>query len=233
MSNQQQYPNHPPFEGGPQFQPAPPKKPRSKGLTVLIVGGSILGGLVILGVIGSFLPDNTVKTADSAPLPNVVTTTTAAPSPEPVVTPTTKPTATDGTGCDLNSSPEEYSDCLDRFVNGTTATPKPTKIAPAMTASQEQAIGAAEDYLAFSAFSRKGLIEQLSSEYGSGFSKADATFAVDHIKVNWNEQAAKAAKNYLETSHFSRAGLIQQLESEYGSQFTHKQAVYGVSKAGL
>ena len=45
------------------------------------------------------------------------------------------------------------------------------------------------------AFSRKGLIHQLSSDAGSGFSKADATFAVDHIKVNWNEQAAKAAQH--------------------------------------
>ncbi|HEY9418372.1 MAG TPA: hypothetical protein VIQ30_26720, partial [Pseudonocardia sp.] len=88
MTNQPQYPNRPPFEGGPQLQPPAPKKKRT-GRTVAIVGGSIFGGLVILGVIGSFLPDNTVKTADSAPLPNVVTTTTAA--PEPVVTPTTKP----------------------------------------------------------------------------------------------------------------------------------------------
>ena len=30
---------------------------------------------------------------------------------------------------------------------------------------------------------------------GSGFSKADATFAVAHVKVNWNEQAAEAAQS--------------------------------------
>ena len=61
------------------------------------------------------------------------------------------------------------------------------------------------------AFSRKGLIEQLSSEYGYGFSKADAIFAVNHIDVNWNKQAAKAAKDYLDFSAFSRNGLIEQL----------------------
>jgi hypothetical protein len=112
--------------------------------------------------------------------------------------------------------------------------PKVThKPAPALTKSQEQAIGAARDYLATSAFSRKGLIQQLSSAYGEGFSAKDATFAVDHLNVDWSEQAARSAKSYLEVSHFSRSGLIHQLESAYGEQFTHAQAVYGVTAAGL
>jgi hypothetical protein len=108
-----------------------------------------------------------------------------------------------------------------------------TEAPPAMTASQEQAVGAAENYLSISGFSRKGLIKQLSSEYGEGFSVKDATFAVDYLKVDWNEQAAKKAKEYLSLQHFSRSGLIKQLESAYGEQFTHAQAVYGVTKAGL
>jgi len=107
------------------------------------------------------------------------------------------------------------------------------KAKPSMTKSQEQAIGSAEDYLEYSAFSRKGLIQQLSSDAGEGFSKSDAKFAVDHIKVDWNEQAAKSAESYLEYSNFSRKGLIQQLESEAGEGFTHAQAVYGVNKSGL
>jgi hypothetical protein len=73
----------------------------------------------------------------------------------------------------------------------------------------------------------------LSSQYGGGFSKADAIYGVNHIDVNWNEQAAKAAKEYLSTQPFSRAALIQQLESPNGGRFTHAQAVYGVNKAGL
>jgi hypothetical protein len=101
------------------------------------------------------------------------------------------------------------------------------------TAGQENARRSAENYLDFSAFSRKGLIEQLSSEYGDGFSKADAIYAVNHLDVDWNEQAAKSAKNYLDTSAFSRQGLIEQLSSEYGDGFTHAQAVYGVNQTGL
>jgi hypothetical protein len=102
-----------------------------------------------------------------------------------------------------------------------------------MTRSQEQAVGSAQDYLEYGAFSRRGLINQLHSKAGEGFSLADATYAVDHITVNWNKQAAKSAKEYLAYSHFSRRGLITQLESKSGEGFTHSQAVYGVNKAGL
>lgn len=112
-------------------------------------------------------------------------------------------------------------------------TKKPTRTAPARTMAQEQAIGAAESYLNVSAFSRKGLINQLSSAYGEGFTVADSTYAVDHITVDWNEQAAKSAKSYLQVTNFSRKGLIEQLESSSGEGFTHAQAVYGTTKAGL
>ena len=111
--------------------------------------------------------------------------------------------------------------------------PPPAPAEPEFTVSQENAIESAESYLDFTAFSRSGLIGQLSSDYGEGFSVADATFAVDHISVNWNEQAAKSAKSYLAYSSFSRQGLIEQLESEYGEGFTHSQAVYGVDQTGL
>ncbi|HEY7043547.1 MAG TPA: Ltp family lipoprotein [Nocardioidaceae bacterium] len=117
-----------------------------------------------------------------------------------------------------------------------TKTPEPTKTPkpkPSYTASQEQAIGAAKDYLDYSAFSRTGLINQLSSKYGDGFSKADAIFAVNHIQVDWNEQAVQSAKDYLSMSHFSRVGLIQQLSSKYGDGYTVAQATYAANHVGL
>lgn len=105
------------------------------------------------------------------------------------------------------------------------------------TPSQQQAYNAGIDYLEFSAFSRAGLIGQLSSKYGSQFPAADAEFAVARIeregKVDWNEQAARAAKEYLEFSSFSRQGLLDQLTSKHGSQFTQAQAEYGVNQTGL
>lgn len=101
------------------------------------------------------------------------------------------------------------------------------------TLAQQNAIDAAEDYLSMEGFSRQGLIDQLDSPYGSGFSTADATFAVDHIKVNWNHQAVRAARSYLDFEPFSRQGLIGQLSSSYGSQFTLAQATYAADRLGL
>jgi hypothetical protein len=133
-------------------------------------------------------------------------------------------------------TPSESESVATPPTTATKAIPKTApKTAPkaSLTKSQEQAIGSAKSYLEFSGFSRKGLIQQLSSDAGEGYSKADATYAVDHIEVNWNEQAAKSAKAYLAMTHFSRKGLIQQLESSAGDGYTHAQALYGVSKAGL
>jgi len=182
----------------------PPKKKMSKGAKI---GWFIFGGAGLLIVAAALGPNasDTGTTSNPSSVPTVVDN---GPTPDPVTTPTNKPTPVEPT--------------------------KPVEPAkPNLTKSQEQAIGSAQDYLQLKGFSRLGLIQQLSSEYGEGFSKADAIFAVDHIDVDWNEQAVRAAKSYLELKHFSRAGLIQQLESPYGDQFTHAQAVYGVSKSGL
>lgn len=95
------------------------------------------------------------------------------------------------------------------------------------TVSQSNAVAKALDYLGYSSFSKKGLIEQLEFE---GFSNADAQYAVDNITVDWKEQAALKAEEYLNVSPFSRSGLIEQLEFE---GFTRAQATYGVDAVGL
>lgn len=104
---------------------------------------------------------------------------------------------------------------------------------PTTTAAQDNALRAAGSYLDTMPFSKAGLIDQLSSEYGSAFDKADAKWAVAQLDVDWNEQAVTAAENYLDTMAFSRQGLIDQLSSEYGSQFTKAQATYAADKMGL
>jgi hypothetical protein len=81
-------------------------------------------------------------------------------------------------------------------------------------------------------FSQQGLIDQLDSPYGSGYSVNDATVAVDSMNVDWNAQAVLAAENYLQVQPFSCADLINQLDSPYGSQFTVAQATYGATQAG-
>ena len=114
------------------------------------------------------------------------------------------------------------------------APPPPVQSAPQYTVSQQSAITAAEQYLSMGeGFSREGLIQQLDSSAGSGFSVADAKFAVNHITVNWDQQAALAAKGYMQMGGFSRSSMVQQLESSAGSGFTHAQAVFGAKSVGL
>ncbi|HEX8205851.1 MAG TPA: Ltp family lipoprotein [Solirubrobacteraceae bacterium] len=101
---------------------------------------------------------------------------------------------------------------------------------PEMTSGQKNALEAGQNYIDFAGFSKKGLIQQLSSSAGDGYSKADATFAANHVDVDWNEEAVEAAKNYLDTSSFSKQALIQQLTSSAGDKFTEAQARYAVEK---
>jgi hypothetical protein len=131
-----------------------------------------------------------------------------------------------GASCDYPASPAP-------------ATSKPSAPAPAQpagpTVSQQQALTAAQSYLDLgSGFSRAGLIDQLSSQYGNKFSVADATWAADHSGADWNAQAVMAAKGYMNLgSGFSRAGLIDQLTSPYGNKFTYAQATYAANQVGL
>jgi hypothetical protein len=132
------------------------------------------------------------------------------------------------TGC--SSDGVSFAPTSSPTTTHSTKAGKPQKTAeakPKMTKHQEQAVGAARDYLDGQHFSKKGLIHQLKYE---GHSTKDATFAVNYLHPDWNKQAAGAAKDYLDGQHFSRSGLIHQLEYE---GYTHSQAVYGTKKAGL
>lgn len=104
-------------------------------------------------------------------------------------------------------------------------------VTDSLSNTQRNAARSAENYLSFQGFSRNGLIDQLSSDYGDQYDVRDATVAVDSLSVDWNEQAVKSAKNYLSMTGFSCNGLIEQLSSEYGDQFTVEQARYGATVA--
>src|SRR5262249_1552104 len=105
---------------------------------------------------------------------------------------------------------------------------------PDYSVGQENAIRAARQYLQMgTGFSRSGLIEQLASQAGSGFPMAEAVFAVNHVRVDWNQQALIAAKAYLKLEAFSRSGLMAQLTSGAGSQFTLAQATYAANQLHL
>jgi type IV secretory pathway VirB10-like protein len=170
----------------------------------LWIGASILG----LGVIVTSCSGNSQDSAPPASSSVSTGAATSSPAPAtsaPLVTPTAQPAAP----APIAPAP---------------VAPAP---APTQTVSQTNAVESAQGYLDYSAFSRTGLIKQLQYEK---FSTADATYAVDHVTVDWTEQADKSAKSYLDYSAFSRAGLIHQLQYE---GFTPAQAKHGATSVGL
>ena len=101
---------------------------------------------------------------------------------------------------------------------------------PKLTSGQENALQAGQNYIDIMPFSHKGLIRQLSSPAGDGYSVADATFAANHVDADWNAEAVEAARNYLNTMPFSHDALVQQLSAAAGDQFTPAQATYAANK---
>ena len=100
-----------------------------------------------------------------------------------------------------------------------------------MTGAQQQAVDSAQDYLSEGqGFSKQGLLNQLTSSFGEGFSKSDAEFAIKYLNPNWDQQAVDSAKSYLsEGQGFSEQGLLQQLTTNAGEGFTEAQAEYAIN----
>lgn len=115
---------------------------------------------------------------------------------------------------------------------GDTSADDPADSAPEnnFTASQEAAMESAQSYLDMGGFSRKGLIQQLSSGAGEGFPHKDAIFAIRHLRPDWKAQAVKSARGYVEMGGFSRSSLIEQLSSDAGEGFTRAEAEYAANK---
>ena len=136
---------------------------------------------------------------------------------EQSLTPAEQPSAPDNATLAPNGQPPVV--LTDEMISG-------------LTRPQDNAIRTAKEYLNMTGFSRDGLIEQLSSDYGSGYSVEDATIAVDRLNIDYNEQAVRTANTYLEMTGFSCKGLIEQLSSDEGEKYTKNQAAYGASRAG-
>lgn len=90
----------------------------------------------------------------------------------------------------------------------------------------KSAVMKAEFYANDVHMSKLGVYNQLISEYGEKFSEEAATYAIEHITVDWKENALKKAEDYLSNMHFSQEGVYDQLVSEHGERFTEEEARY-------
>lgn len=92
----------------------------------------------------------------------------------------------------------------------------------------KNALKKAESYSNMMHMSKKGIYDQLVSEYGEGFAADAAQYAIDNINADWNANALAKAKSYRDTMSMSKNAIYEQLVSEYGEQFTAEEAQYAI-----
>ncbi len=103
----------------------------------------------------------------------------------------------------------------------------PTK-ADTVPAEYKSALNKATTYASTMQMSKKGVYDQLVSQYGEKFSAASAQYAIDNMKADWNANALAKAKTYQDTMNMSPASIHGQLTSVNGEKFTKAEADYAI-----
>lgn len=118
----------------------------------------------------------------------------------------------------------------------------PKEAAPAAAAPKEEApkvedktpkehknaLKKAEMYAKTMAMSKKGIYDQLTSEYGENFPVEAADYAMSNLEYDWKANALEKAKTYQETMSMSTEAIRDQLVSEYGERFTQEEANWAI-----
>ena len=73
-----------------------------------------------------------------------------------------------------------------------------------MPVEYQNALSKAQQYNELMHMSKKGLYKQLTSNYGEGFDKDVAQYAVDNVDADWKENALKKAQDYNDTMYMSK-----------------------------
>lgn len=100
--------------------------------------------------------------------------------------------------------------------------------APSIPTEYKSALNKATTYANTMDMSKKGVYDQLVSEYGEKFSAEAAQYAVDNVKADWNANALAKAKTYQDKMDMSPAAVRDQLTSEFGEKFTQSEADYAI-----
>lgn len=191
-----------------KIEPIKEKKKGSCLKTLLI----IIGILIIISLIGSFIGDNDENTsnadAQKSPISNSTeipndnenSTSTASEETEPMV-----------------ETPEEDS-----------TSEKMSEINDDLPTEYTSALSRATSYSEIMHMSKIGIYEQLISDYGDQFTTDAAQYAVDHVTADWKANALAKAKEYSDSMYMSKAGIYDQLTSEYGEKFTKEEAQYAI-----
>lgn len=93
----------------------------------------------------------------------------------------------------------------------------------------QSALKKADTYANIMNLSKKGLYEQLTSDYGEKFPKEAAQYAVDNVKADWKKNALAKAKVYQDQMSMSKGAIHDQLVSDAGEKFTEEEAQYAIN----
>ena len=112
--------------------------------------------------------------------------------------------------------------------NVTNPTIKPKAEVPSVPIEYKSALAKANTYANTMHMSKRGVYDQLVSEYGEKFSTDAAQYAIDNVKADWNVNALSKAKTYQDTMNMSPKAIHDQLTSDYGEKFTQEEADYAI-----
>ena len=94
---------------------------------------------------------------------------------------------------------------------------------PELTSTEEQALETAQNRIDREGYGRLALVDTL--RYEDGFSKADATFAVDNVRANWRQEAVERAQARIDGPPYTPTSLIAHVKQE---GFSRDEAAFAV-----
>lgn len=137
-----------------------------------------------------------------------------------------------GSGGEKSETSTTNGDSVEEQESGNTTEDTASKTEekkPGVPAEYKSALSQATSYANTMHMSKKGVYDQLVSEYGGQFSAEAAQYGIDHVEADWNANALNKAKTYQDSMHLSPAAIHDQLTSDHGEKFTKAEADYAIA----
>lgn len=128
-----------------------------------------------------------------------------------------------------NTSDYEDYTTTDDVIDVTESGSKNNKSSEAHSDDYEEALDIANTYAKEMYFSKDGLYEQLTSDYGEGYSDEVAQYAINNLEgVDYKENALKQAEYYYTELDMPKDEIREYLVSDVGDMFTEEEADYAI-----
>ncbi|MCT1920312.1 Ltp family lipoprotein [Brevibacterium luteolum] len=190
-----------------------------KKIAWIVTGISVLLGFIFGGIAAATAPS--LQTNESSSVAEAEETPVETPEAEPAEEPAKEEAAAE-------EAAEEEAAAEEAAEEEPAEEPAADKDDSGVPAEYSSALRKAETYSDMMHMSKKGIYDQLTSEYGENFSAEAAQYAVDNVKADWNQNALEKARIYQDEMAMSPNAIHDQLTSEYGEQFTSSEADYAI-----